>query len=56
MVEMSWGKFEAYQALTQIGKLYVENLVDTIYSLVAKIEKNMPTKPKIGRLITPFHI
>jgi amidase len=27
MVEMSWGKFEAYQALTEIGKLYVGNLV-----------------------------
>lgn len=39
MVEMGWEKFEAYQALTQIGKLHVGNMVDTNYSLVAKIEK-----------------
>ena len=39
MEEMGWAKFEAYQALTQIGKLYVGNMVDTNYSLVAKIEK-----------------
>lgn len=37
--EMGWEKLEAYQALTQIGKLYVGNMVDTYYSLVAKIEK-----------------
>jgi amidase len=40
MVEdMGWKRFEAYQALTQIGKLHVGNMVDTYYSLVAKIEK-----------------
>lgn len=39
LVEMGWDKFEAYQALTQIGKLYVGNMVDTTYSLVAKIGK-----------------
>lgn len=39
MAEMGWDKFEAYQALTQIGKLHVGNMVDTYYSLVAKIEK-----------------
>lgn len=39
MEEMGWDKFEAYQALTQIGKLHVGNMVDTYYSLVAKIEK-----------------
>lgn len=37
--EFGWDRFEAYQALTQIGKLYVGNMVDTYYSLVAKIEK-----------------
>ena len=37
--EMGWEKLEAYQALTQIGKLYVGNMVDTYYSLVAKIDK-----------------
>lgn len=39
MVELGWDKWEAYQALTQIGKLHVGNMVDTYYSLVAKIEK-----------------
>ncbi|WP_110926705.1 acetamidase/formamidase family protein [Bacillus massiliglaciei] len=39
MEEMGWEKFEAYQALSQIGKLHVGNMVDTNYSLVAKIEK-----------------
>jgi len=39
MVELGWEKLEAYQALSQIGKLYVGNMVDTNYSLVAKIEK-----------------
>lgn len=39
MVEMGWDQWEAYQALTQIGKLHVGNMVDTYYSLVAKIDK-----------------
>ena len=39
MMELGWDQLEAYQALTQIGKLYVANMVDTNYSLVAKIEK-----------------
>ncbi len=39
MVEMGWDAIEAYQALTQIGNLYVGNMVDTTYSLVAKIRK-----------------
>lgn len=39
MMEMGWDQWEAYQALTQIGKLYVGNMVDTTYSLVAKIGK-----------------
>src|SRR5664279_6222319 len=33
MVEMGWDRLEAYQALTQIGNLYVGNMVDTTYSL-----------------------
>ena len=32
-------RLEAYQLLTQIGGLYVGNMVDTVYSLVASIEK-----------------
>jgi acetamidase/formamidase len=39
LVEMGWDRWEAYQALTQIGELYVGNMVDTTYSLVAKIGK-----------------
>jgi amidase len=39
MMEMGWDKWEAYQALTQIGGLYVGNMVDTTYSLVARIAK-----------------
>ncbi|MFC5652289.1 acetamidase/formamidase family protein [Paenibacillus solisilvae] len=37
--ELGWDKWEAYQALTQIGELYVGNMVDPNYSLVAKIDK-----------------
>jgi len=39
MDELGWDRIEAYQALTQIGSLYVANMVDTYYSLVAKVEK-----------------
>jgi amidase len=37
--ELGWDRWEAYEALTQIGRLHVGNMVDTYYSLVAKIEK-----------------
>ncbi|MHB8625688.1 MAG: acetamidase/formamidase family protein [Aggregatilineales bacterium] len=39
MEELGWDRWDAYQALTQIGSLYVGNMVDTAYSLVAKIAK-----------------
>lgn len=39
LVELGWDELEAYQALTHIGKLSVGNMVDTYYSLVAKIDK-----------------
>ncbi|MGH2532838.1 MAG: acetamidase/formamidase family protein [Thermomicrobiales bacterium] len=39
LVVMGWDRWEAYQALTQIGDCYVGNMVDTYYSLVAKIRK-----------------
>src|SRR5690625_3363911 len=39
MVELGWERLEAYQALTQIGQLSVGNMVNTYYSLVAKINK-----------------
>lgn len=45
MVEMGWDWQEAYQALTQIGDLYVGNMVDTYYSLVAKIRKEYARLP-----------
>jgi amidase len=45
MVEMGWDWQEAYQALTQIGDLYVGNMVDTYYSLVAKIRKEYAHLP-----------
>ncbi|MDQ3377384.1 MAG: acetamidase/formamidase family protein [Actinomycetota bacterium] len=32
-------KFDAYQLLTQVGELYVGNMVDTVYSLVARCPK-----------------
>jgi acetamidase/formamidase len=41
--ELGWDRWEAYEALTQIGRLYVGNMVDTYYSLVAKIEKRYAT-------------
>ncbi|HET8524278.1 MAG TPA: acetamidase/formamidase family protein [Thermomicrobiales bacterium] len=39
LVERGWDRWEAYEALTQIGECYVGNMVDTYYSLVAKIRK-----------------
>lgn len=39
LVAMGWDRWEAYEALTQIGDCYVGNMVDTYYSLVAKIRK-----------------
>jgi acetamidase/formamidase len=39
MVDLGWDRWEAYEALTQIGDCYVGNMVDTYYSLVAKIRK-----------------
>lgn len=41
LVELGWDKLEAYQAISQAGKLYVGNMVDTLYSLVAKIDKEI---------------
>lgn len=41
MVELGWDRIEAYQALTQAGKLYCANMVDTNYSMVAKVDKDL---------------
>nr|MBA3430129.1 acetamidase/formamidase family protein [Actinomycetota bacterium] len=37
--EYSFDRWDAYQLLTQAGGLYVGNMVDTTYSLVASIDK-----------------
>ncbi|MCW2760382.1 MAG: Acetamidase/Formamidase [Marmoricola sp.] len=37
--EYSFDRWDAYQLATQAGKLYVGNMVDTYYSLVAKIDR-----------------
>jgi acetamidase/formamidase len=37
--EHGFSQLDAYQLLTQAGGLYVGNMVDTTYSLVASIEK-----------------
>lgn len=41
MAEYGWEKIEAYQALSQDGKLYCANMVDTVYSMVAKVSKEL---------------
>ncbi len=41
MVEYGWDRLDAYQALTQDGKLYCANMVDTVYSMVAKVSKKL---------------
>lgn len=37
--DYGWDELEAYEALTQCGEMYVGNMVDTFYSLVAKVRK-----------------
>jgi len=37
--DYGWHTADAYQLLTQAGGLYVGNMVDTTYSLVASVEK-----------------
>jgi acetamidase/formamidase len=37
--EYGYDRWDAYQLLTQAGELYVGNMVDTTYSLVASIAK-----------------
>jgi acetamidase/formamidase len=39
-----WTVPNAYQLLTQAGGLYVGNMVDTTYSLVASVEKRLATR------------
>ncbi|PLS85849.1 MAG: acetamidase [Actinobacteria bacterium] len=42
--EHGFDRLDAYQLLTQAGGLYVGNMVDTTYSLVASIEKKYLTR------------
>jgi amidase len=37
--EYGYDRWDAYQLLTQAGGLYVGNMVDTIYSLVASVAR-----------------
>ena len=37
--DYGWSRLDAYQLMTQAGELYVGNMVDTTYSLVASISK-----------------
>jgi acetamidase/formamidase len=46
MTELGWDRLDAYQALTQAGKLYCANMVDTNYSMVAKVTKTLAQRIK----------
>jgi hypothetical protein len=37
--EYGYNRWDAYQLLTQAGRLYVGNIVDTTYSLAASVDK-----------------
>ena len=38
--DYGFDRWDAYQLVTQAGKLYVGNMVDTYYSLVAKLDRS----------------
>jgi len=46
MTEFGWDSLDAYQALTQAGRLYCANMVDTSYSMVAKVNKTLAQRRK----------
>jgi len=46
MIEYGWDRLDAYQALTQAGKLYCANMVDTFYSMTAKACKKLVERRK----------
>ena len=46
MTEFGWDRTDAYQALTQAGRLYCANMVDTNYSMVAKVSKSLAERRK----------
>ncbi len=41
MIELGWEKYEAFQCMSQEVEVYVGNIVNPIYSLVAKIKKDI---------------
>jgi amidase len=43
VTDYGYDRLDAYQLLTQAGTLYVGNMVDTYYSLVAGVEKTYLT-------------
>ena len=49
MTEFGWDRLDAYQALTQAGKLYCANMVDTNYSMVAKVSKELAERRRAKR-------
>ena len=46
MAEFGWDRIDAYQALTQAGKLYCANMVNPRYTMVAKVEKKLAERRK----------
>lgn len=42
--DYGWPRLDAYELLTQAGNLYVGNMVDTTYSLVASVEKRYASR------------
>lgn len=46
MGEYGWNKYDAFECLTQAGEMYVGNMVDTFYSLVGKIKKEIVMRKK----------
>jgi amidase len=44
--EYGYDRWDAYQLLTQAGGLYVGNMVDTTYSLVASVAKEYLVRPR----------
>jgi acetamidase/formamidase len=47
--DFGYERWDAYQLLTQMGSLYVGNMVDTTYSLVAGVDKQYLGHPSGGR-------
>jgi len=48
MAELGWDTYDAYQAVTQDSELYVGNMVDPNFSLVAKVKKSLALHPPRG--------